>query len=173
MRNIVILLLVAVLLVFLYYTYYIVPSANNNLLGISLNGNKSHGINFISGSRGSIGVGNENFSNPAPLDYSMGEYSNIALNKDDKMKYDKLYHMYNESDELIETPYPCDSFECKHNMVPSVDGCEKSPKSAAMFKFNKSSPECCPSPYSTSSGCVCLTPEQKNYISYNRGNNSK
>lgn len=171
MRNIVIFLLVAVLVVFVYYTYYVVPSNSKNLLGINLDGNNAYGVDFIGGKRGDIGVSKENFSNPAPLDYKMGEYSNVQLNKDDEMKYDKIYNMYNESTELIEIPEPCDSFECKHSILPSVDGCKASPKSAAIFKFNKSSPECCPSPYSTSSGCICLTKEQKHYISANRGNN--
>ena len=170
MRNIVIGLLVAVLVVILYYTYYIVPSNNNNLLGLSLDGNNPYGVDFIGGSRGKIGV--EGYINPAALDYKMGAYSNIELNEDDQINYDKLYHMHNESSELIEIPEPCDSFECQHSIVPSVDRCKGSPKSAAMFKFNKSSPECCPSPYSTSSGCVCLTDKQKNYISSNRGNNN-
>jgi hypothetical protein len=39
-----------------------------------------------------------------------------------------------------------------------------------MFAKNKSKPECCPSPYSTSSGCVCMTPEQINYLNTRGGN---
>lgn len=33
-----------------------------------------------------------------------------------------------------------------------------------MFKNNQISPSCCPSVYSTSSGCVCITPEQMLYL---------
>jgi hypothetical protein len=33
-----------------------------------------------------------------------------------------------------------------------------------MFKNNQISPSCCPSTYSTSSGCVCVTPEQMLYL---------
>jgi len=33
-----------------------------------------------------------------------------------------------------------------------------------MFKNNQISPSCCPSTYSTSSGCVCITPEQMLYL---------
>ena len=171
MRNIVLGLLVAVLAVMFYYTYYIVPSNNKNLLRVSLDGNNQYGVDFIGGSRGNIGI--EGFIDPASLDYKMGEYSNIKLTKNDQINYDKLYSTHNESSALIEIPEPCDSFGCQHGIVPSVDGCKASPKAAAMFKFNKSAPECCPSPYSTSSGCVCLTDKQKNYISHNRGNNSK
>ena len=39
-----------------------------------------------------------------------------------------------------------------------------------MFAKNKSKPECCPSPYSTSTGCVCMTPEQINYLNTRGGN---
>lgn len=33
-----------------------------------------------------------------------------------------------------------------------------------MFKNNQISPSCCPSTYSTSNGCVCVTPEQMLYL---------
>ena len=39
-----------------------------------------------------------------------------------------------------------------------------------MFAKNKSKPECCPAPYSTSTGCVCMTPEQINYLNTRGGN---
>ena len=39
-----------------------------------------------------------------------------------------------------------------------------------IFAKNKSKPECCPSPYSTSTGCVCITPEQINYLNTRGGN---
>lgn len=33
-----------------------------------------------------------------------------------------------------------------------------------MFKNNQISPSCCPSVYSSSKGCVCITPEQMLYL---------
>lgn len=39
-----------------------------------------------------------------------------------------------------------------------------------MFAKNKSKPECCPAPYSTSTGCICMTPEQINYLNTRGGN---
>jgi hypothetical protein len=39
-----------------------------------------------------------------------------------------------------------------------------------MFAKNKFKPECCPSPYSTSTGCVCMTSEQINYLNTRGGN---
>lgn len=40
----------------------------------------------------------------------------------------------------------------------------------AIFSENKSSPECCPATYSTSTGCVCTTPSQMKYLSQRAGN---
>lgn len=53
----------------------------------------------------------------------------------------------------------------------SVDGTDKAPKSLFMFANNQCRPDCCPSAYSCSGGCVCVTSEQMNYIA-NRGNNN-
>lgn len=39
-----------------------------------------------------------------------------------------------------------------------------------MFAKNKFKPECCPSPYSTSTGCVCMTSEQIHYLNTRGGN---
>jgi hypothetical protein len=38
------------------------------------------------------------------------------------------------------------------------------------FDQNKFSPDCCPSDYSNSSGCVCATPEQADYLNKRAGN---
>ena len=39
-----------------------------------------------------------------------------------------------------------------------------------MFAKNKFKPECCPAPYSSSTGCACMTPEQINYLNTRGGN---
>lgn len=39
-----------------------------------------------------------------------------------------------------------------------------------MFAKNKFKPECCPAPYSSSTGCVCMTPEQITYLNTRGGN---
>jgi len=51
----------------------------------------------------------------------------------------------------------------------SVNGRKDGPKSMFMFAYNKYSPACCPSTYSTSKGCICMTDDQKKFIN-NRGN---
>ena len=55
---------------------------------------------------------------------------------------------------------------------PPVDGDSEEDKRKDMFIFayNKSSPECCPATYSTSTGCICTTKNQRDYINQ-RGNN--
>jgi len=47
---------------------------------------------------------------------------------------------------------------------PTVDGTPNTPKDLFMFAHNMSHPDCCPSTYSTSTGCICTTPEQRNWI---------
>jgi hypothetical protein len=39
-----------------------------------------------------------------------------------------------------------------------------------IFNNNKFTPECCPSTYSNSTGCLCATPEQLNYLNSHGGN---
>mgnify|MGYP000166799872 FL=1 len=48
---------------------------------------------------------------------------------------------------------------------PTIDGDTKSPQKLSMFANNKSKFHCCgESPYTTSTGCLCLTDKQRNYI---------
>lgn len=44
------------------------------------------------------------------------------------------------------------------------------PDSLFMFKNNQAKPECCSASYSTDTGCVCTTPQQRNYINMRGGN---
>ena len=39
-----------------------------------------------------------------------------------------------------------------------------------IFAKNKFKPECCPAPYSSSTGCVCMTPEQIHFLNTRGGN---
>jgi len=47
---------------------------------------------------------------------------------------------------------------------PTVDGNKDSPKNMFMFAYNRSSPECCPSTFSSSRGCVCMSEAQRRFI---------
>lgn len=44
------------------------------------------------------------------------------------------------------------------------------PDSLFVFRNNQSKPECCSASYSSDMGCVCTTPEQRNYINMRGGN---
>lgn len=57
------------------------------------------------------------------------------------------------------------------NVDPSVVGPSENPE-MFLFANNKASPDCCPSPYSTSRGCVCITQDQMNMVSQRGTNNS-
>lgn len=47
---------------------------------------------------------------------------------------------------------------------PPVDGVVGSPEKMFMLANNVASPACCPSTFSTSTGCVCTTENQRDYI---------
>ena len=44
------------------------------------------------------------------------------------------------------------------------------PENLFMFKNNQCKPECCPSSYTCSSGCVCTTAQQRDFIASRGGN---
>jgi hypothetical protein len=50
-----------------------------------------------------------------------------------------------------------------------IDGKAGSPRMMSMFAFNRSSPECCPSTFSSDRGCVCMSQAQRDFINM-RGN---
>lgn len=57
------------------------------------------------------------------------------------------------------------------NTISSYYSEYKPPPSMFLFNDTKISPECCKSStYSSSSGCVCTTPEQRNFINQRGGN---
>ena len=52
---------------------------------------------------------------------------------------------------------------------PPIDGQDGSAKKMFMFANNRTSPNCCPGTFSTSTGCVCTTENQRDFIA-SRGN---
>ena len=44
------------------------------------------------------------------------------------------------------------------------------PDSLFIFKNNQSKPECCDASYASDTGCVCTTPQQRNFINMRGGN---
>ena len=47
---------------------------------------------------------------------------------------------------------------------PPVDGVKGSPEKMFMWANNVTSPQCCPSTFSTSTGCVCSTKNQRDFV---------
>ena len=55
---------------------------------------------------------------------------------------------------------------------PPVDGVKGSPEKMFMLANNVTSPLCCPSTFSTSTGCLCTTKNQRDFVN-SRGNLSE
>ena len=51
-----------------------------------------------------------------------------------------------------------------HSTGPTLDGTYKTPRSLFMFSNNLASPACCPSTFTTDSGCICTTPNQRQFV---------
>lgn len=58
------------------------------------------------------------------------------------------------------------------NHFSTVDGTDSTPHHMFMLAHNQCDVGCCPSTYSCSKGCVCLTAEQKKFIQTRGGNKS-
>jgi hypothetical protein len=57
--------------------------------------------------------------------------------------------------------------------IPTVEGGKKGPRSLAVFAYNRAKPECCAmgnGGYSTSGGCICVTPKQEKWFGNVAGN---
>ena len=136
---------------------------NNNIIPKK---NKPYSINDLNGVMANTGP-----TSPSPIKFNMGNgvlgsYDNLQLKTpcqggwrhppcDTPIKPNKLYVPQG-------TPLPLKN-EVIYAELPED----------SMFIFNRSysSPECCPSTYSTDRGCVCTSPEQRKYIGQYRGKN--
>lgn len=109
----------------------------------------------------------------APLDYGIGQYSNLILqNPPNNAKL-----ITNQGYVPQGTPLPLE-IEATNSYPPfpvtsgpSVDGTKDTPNSMFMFSHNQCKPECCPATFSCSGGCVCSTKKQQDFI-HSRGNGS-
>ena len=111
---------------------------------------------------------NEGFE-AASLDYKMGKFTGLNV-LNDAMPYNNLTEqqlveqnkvMYHSPVGSAHSLHPDPAVSCNH---PSVDGTKTGPRAMAMLAYNRSSPDCCPSTYSNSMGCVCMTEDQKDYL---------
>ena len=83
------------------------------------------------------------------LSYSMGEGVRSSWLSSDKKPKDN--NVYSNMDTNV-----------------TVEGSNES--DMLIFNNNKFSPDCCPSAYSSSTGCLCATPEQMKYLNSHGGN---
>lgn len=94
-----------------------------------------------------------------------GFYDGLVL--DPKMK-NKDYKLLARTNVAYHSPvgdaYALNPDPVESANYPTVDGQPGSPKQLSIFAYNNVSPYCCPSTYSSDRGCVCMTPQQYNYI---------
>ena len=104
-------------------------------------------------------------------DYQMGPYDGLLLTTDNpNSKHLKLndVSLTSKNDlcvyQGVESPLECKK-TIYSGMGPSITGVDGDDQNMFMLYRNKSSPDCCPSTFSTSTGCVCTTQQQRDYIS--------
>lgn len=107
---------------------------------------------------------------PAPVGYNMGRgilgsYDNLVLyNKDCGWKKPPCNVPLQKDPVVYQgTPLPL-----KNEVVTMP-----LPKdSMFLFQKNQAHPDCCPSSFSTSTGCICTTEQQRNLLGTTSGNNA-
>jgi hypothetical protein len=97
--------------------------------------------------------------------FRMGPYDGLCISSDKFMENEII-----DNDDLVTYfgfQIPPHHVKTSHDVLkgPTVDGQKDSPQKLTMFANNKTSLNCCgESPYMTSTGCVCLTDKQRNFI---------
>jgi len=125
----------------------------------------------------SIGEKYGNYMTSAGDEGKMGPYDGVVLKgaqdgwrlmKDQPMNNpEDIYTLFGTPTSLEDTKSVYDPNSYNY---PSVDGTAEGGKSLFALAFNKSSPACCPSTYSTDTGCVCTTSQQRKYFNQRGGN---
>lgn len=103
------------------------------------------------------------------LKYKIGPYDGLCLSQEKDMN--KLIEN-NMLMNYLGVQGPIQNIVSDNSFLtgPPVDGDADSPQRLFMFANNSSSLNCCPSTYSTSTGCVCTTEKQRDYVN-RRGHN--
>ena len=102
-------------------------------------------------------------SNKFPLPHCANDawrYPTPGVSSKNKIKVNQFSHYMPVSPDYTEL----------QSLGPSVDGSHNSPENMFMFAHNECKPECCPSTFSCSGGCVCATKKQTKF-GKTRGNN--
>jgi hypothetical protein len=123
------------------------------------------------------------------FDYTGGNLYLLSINSPANVDYNMGTGVWGSYDGKVLTPGGASSWRKQPNNVPLLKGrfyvpqgtplplkneevyTELPTDSMFVFSRNISSPACCPSTFSTSNGCVCTTPQQRDLIGVRRGNN--
>ena len=142
---------------------------NNNNNNNNVNVNRNNNNNNINVNRNN---GNK-LRNIIPVsqeDYQMGPYDNLVLTTGNpKSEYVRLLNAPLASNqELCVNQGHENPLQCKKtrglNIGPPIDGVIGSPQNMFMLSNNQASPNCCPSTFSTSTGCICTTENQRKFV---------
>ena len=117
---------------------------------------------------------------PLDLKYKMGPYDGLCVRTLNNQFKDLSKNKLVPNDTLmsylgVQGPVQNISTDDAYLSGPTVDGEADSPQRLFMFANNAASPNCCPSTFSTSTGCVCSTEKQDDYIrrrGFNNDNNN-
>ena len=117
---------------------------------------------------------------PLDLKYKMGPYDGLCVRTLNNQFKDLSKNKLVPNDTLmsylgVQGPVQNISTDNSYLSGPTVDGDVDSPQRLFMFANNAASPNCCPSTFSTSTGCVCSTDKQDDYIrrrGFNNDNNN-
>ena len=140
-------------------------SSGDNSSGDSSSGDSIVGNNTVSGGGAKAGpLGDPNILNMGPYDgiclkTGNSEYWMKSPDETPLVPNDGLY-TYLSSQGPIKMKLS-DQAALKG---PPVDGVKGSPEKMFMWANNVTSPQCCPSTFSTSTGCLCTTKNQRDFI---------
>lgn len=97
--------------------------------------------------------------------FRVGPYDSLCLTSD---KYKDPGYVQNDVLKTyfgVQGPVQVVSSPTSENIGPTIDGDKDSPQKLSILSNNKTSFNCChESPYMSSTGCVCLTDKQREYI---------
>ena len=165
-------------------------NANSNLAKANSNSNANSNVSadpveeipvkpITSGVKDTI-IKTEPSMSPLDLKHKMGPYDGLCVRTLNNQFKDLSKNKLVPDDTLmsylgVQGPIQNISTDNTYLSGPTVDGAEDSPQRLFMFANNASSPSCCPSTFSTSTGCVCSTEKQDDYIrrrGFNNDNNN-
>jgi hypothetical protein len=111
-----------------------------------------HDLQFTKGENSTLKEDIEKFS---PENASSNE--NVNVNEFTSLESETQINIYKD-------------LETNNKKEESLETIDSEIKRLDVFENTKFSPECCPSNYSSSTGCACMTPEQMKFLGQRGGN---